>query len=268
MRKSDPTRRRNTIAACVLSLTIIVLALSSCGAVAAPLRAAANPDAVFYEANRLYAREQYAAAAEKYQELIHAGYRSGHLYYNLGNAYYKQGVKGRAVLYYEKARRLIPQDADLKANLAYVNAGNGWLRGVATLAYFFPPNQVYFNASLCFFILATLICATLLLPAKVRPEGEKRWKPWFQGVFYLVCCLFGLSLVLAGLTYYEQSQPQAVVTRTHSPVRFEPNSGGTVYYQLREGNVIKVLEKRGRWLMIQRPDGKRGWMAADALEMI
>ena len=31
-------------------------------------------------------------------------------YANLGNAYFKTGQKGRAILNYERARRLMPQD--------------------------------------------------------------------------------------------------------------------------------------------------------------
>ncbi len=51
--------------------------------------------------------------AEKFQA-------SAHLFFNTGNCYLKLGQKGYAVLYYEKAKRLLPQDPDIEHNLKHV----------------------------------------------------------------------------------------------------------------------------------------------------
>ncbi len=75
----------------------------------------------FFEANRAYKSDQYREAAEGYLNLVEKGFKSGHLYYNLGNAYFRLGDLGKAILYYEKARLLIPRNDDLRFNLSHAN---------------------------------------------------------------------------------------------------------------------------------------------------
>ena len=47
-----------------------------------------------------------------------SGLESGELHYNLGNAWFRLGELGPAILHYERARRSMPRDDDLAANLA------------------------------------------------------------------------------------------------------------------------------------------------------
>jgi tetratricopeptide (TPR) repeat protein len=68
-------------------------------------------------AHQLYESGQYAKAAEAYQQLVDQGYSDAALFYNLGNAYFKQGDIGRAILNYRRAERLHPRDPDTRANL-------------------------------------------------------------------------------------------------------------------------------------------------------
>jgi len=75
----------------------------------------------FFEANQAYKTERYPEALAGYGKLLDAGYRSGHMYYNLGNAHLRQGELGRAILAYERARILMPRDADLLFNLRYAS---------------------------------------------------------------------------------------------------------------------------------------------------
>ena len=68
-------------------------------------------------ANQLYEDADYVESASAYQQLVGQGYTNFRLYYNLGNAYYKRGDLGRALVNYLRAQRLSPRDADVKANL-------------------------------------------------------------------------------------------------------------------------------------------------------
>ena len=82
----------------------------------------ANLKRLFYRGNDFYEKGEYAEAAAEYGNILKAGYQSGPLYYNLGNAYFKMGDLGEAVLNYERAKRLIPRDADLNANYRFARA--------------------------------------------------------------------------------------------------------------------------------------------------
>lgn len=61
--------------------------------------------------------EQYREAAKEFETTLADGYRSGAVYYNLGNAYFRAGEYGRAILNYRKAKPYLPRDPYLKANL-------------------------------------------------------------------------------------------------------------------------------------------------------
>jgi tetratricopeptide (TPR) repeat protein len=56
---------------------------------------------------------------EIYQKLVNAGYSAGELYYNLGNAYYRIGDYKSAILNYERAKLLMPDNENVLTNLEY-----------------------------------------------------------------------------------------------------------------------------------------------------
>lgn len=72
------------------------------------------------EADSAYVRDDFPRAIELYRTALNQGEVSATLYYNLGNAYYRDGKLGRAVISYERALRLDPANADARANLAFV----------------------------------------------------------------------------------------------------------------------------------------------------
>lgn len=61
--------------------------------------------------------DDYRQAAALWASLIGEEYQSGAVLYNIGNAYMRAGEYGRAVAAYRKARRYLPRDPYLDANL-------------------------------------------------------------------------------------------------------------------------------------------------------
>jgi tetratricopeptide (TPR) repeat protein len=234
----------------------------------------AKPETVFQQANGFYQKGDYRNAAALYRQLADSGYASGNLYYNLGNACYKMGQKGLAILYYQKAQRLIPGDADLKANLSYVQdkigqSGRGtWVYELNHfLAYLATIDQWAVIGSVLFFILCGLIIFVVLFPQKIR-NGDGRWQPlWLYGLLS-IGILFLISLSITFLTARELSKVQAVAISQSAEVRFEPNPAATLYYELKEGAVVNIVEEKDGWALIKRPDGKRGWVEQKNLARI
>ena len=73
------------------------------------LSQAPSPTDLMAEANAQYERGEYGDAAQQYEALIASGYEDAALYYNLGNAYFKKGELGLAVLNYLRAEELSPR---------------------------------------------------------------------------------------------------------------------------------------------------------------
>ncbi len=103
-------------------LTAFVL-LIACTEVAR-LRAAPDPESLtrtFAQANEAYQKGDYGSAEQSYRKLLGAAVDSGSVNYNLGNACFKQKRLGEAIYYWEKARRKMPGDRDVRENLELAN---------------------------------------------------------------------------------------------------------------------------------------------------
>ena len=61
-----------------------------------------NAVGAFDTGNVHYRDGNYADAITAYQEAIEGGYASGALFYNLGNAYFRNDELGQAIRFYEK----------------------------------------------------------------------------------------------------------------------------------------------------------------------
>ena len=94
----------------------------------------------FARGNQFYAAGKYAESAAAYEAQVKRGEDSANLFYNLGDAYYRLGNRGRAILNYRRALALEPSHAEAAANLAFVGGGrpaNGGIGapGVETLSW-------------------------------------------------------------------------------------------------------------------------------------
>jgi tetratricopeptide (TPR) repeat protein len=260
------SRSTKTIITICAAVGMLILTLSTlCTAQPTPN----DPKATFAAAGAAYAKGRYPQAIALYQQITAQGYESGPLYYNLGNAYYKTGAVGQAVLYYEKARRLSPGDADLQANLAYAlkNVNEGaqtwqnrfWEKTVTRLTL----EQGWVAASLCFLILAGLIILVIL-----KPEQLNHGKPWLRIALTLdaLCLVILLSLTIC--TEIDHSRRYAVAIKDGGQARFEPNPQATLHFVLPEGARLQILEQKTGWSLVQRRDGVRGWVQAGYLKTI
>ena len=103
----------------VIAVVAVLFAALCCTPVGAKDRAYA---AVWDSANTAYIGADYEAAIKNYEQLLDSGYESARLYFNLGNAYFKKGMNGRAILNYNKALKLAPGNDDIRYNLSLANA--------------------------------------------------------------------------------------------------------------------------------------------------
>ena len=113
-RETDREARKGTeMKKNILLLFIVLSASLNVGAVEDYL-------SKFNDAAKLYENAQYSKAIDAYEIILSSGQRNAALYYNLGNAYYKNGKIGKAVLNYERAKRLRPQDPAIRYNLSFL----------------------------------------------------------------------------------------------------------------------------------------------------
>jgi tetratricopeptide (TPR) repeat protein len=220
--------------------------------------AANAPGALFYQANIYYQESKYDAAIKGYERLIDRGLESGNLYYNLGNCYFKKGDFGLAVLNYERARVLIPNDSDLKSNYDYALQrlnldpqvfGNLFDRVVNGLFQAMTINYLTILLSVIYIVLIISFMLNLFLGTFKRFSG---------GLICLLLALFILSAFALNrkINYLNKV---AIVVIKEADVKFEPLENATTYFKLSEGSKVEVVEKAQDWYKIRRFDKKLGW---------
>ena len=260
IRSLERTRRLGRLATAAVALLVL---LGAGGGFAAE-----TGQATFYRANGLYAEGKYADAAAEYERLLATGVASANTYFNLGNAYLKAGKTGRAVLAYERARRLAPGDPDLRANLTFARPPDTapppapwWTRVLFPLAGSWSSDTLLLAAGCAWWLLMGLLAAGRFLPAARRATSR-------------AALLAGAALVVLAasaswrLATVDLRPAAVVVAPDEVAVRFEPSSGGTVYFQAKPGTTLRLLGMREGWAQVERDDGHRGWIERDAIDPV
>jgi tetratricopeptide (TPR) repeat protein len=76
-----------------------------------------------------FLKNNFSKTIEIYESLIQIEkVNSPYIYYNLSNAYYRNGNLGKAILNVEKALGLAPRDIEIKNNAEYLNTVAGQIR--------------------------------------------------------------------------------------------------------------------------------------------
>lgn len=225
----------------------------------------------FQEGNRLYREGDFRAALESYVLIEESGFESGPLFYNMGNAYFKLGHLGAAILYYERAIQLLPGDDDVRANLELARSLT--VDQVTPLPGFLPFRilrwwvDLLSPSALAWLVGSAWVLALGALSVRVlRPDGPLgRWSlrvAWLAGV---VTVVFGLNLVIreAGLGVPDR----AVVMAESVDVQSAPSDDPSLQvFTVHEGTTVRIDRRSDDWLEVVLSDGQVGWLRAGAVE--
>lgn len=227
-----------------------------------------NLSRLFVEANTKYEECDYDKSAALYNKILSDKFESGAVYYNLGNCYFKKGDIGRAILFYERAARLIPMDRDLKANYKYALSEAGisglsikknWFLMVRDNVFgYFTINGI----TVLMFSLYVLIAVIVFLG--IALSLPKRY--WIT-----VTVVFSLILIIGFSSFMEKKSllnNEAVVLKDMAEARFEPSQNATKHFSLPEGLKVRIIDSRNCWVKIKRYDGKIGWVESVSIEVI
>lgn len=223
----------------------------------------------FEAANAAYAEGRYAEAAEIYEALL-AETPDAQVYYNLGNAQFKQGELAQAILAYERALRLRPNYPDAKYNLAFAQSRitdniveqdffvSSWVRAVRNSL----SEQTWVILSICLFILALVGLLLFLLGREPWLRKTAFHTAWIALLFSLIAGLNATSLHKRDTLRNEAIITQGVVNAKSSPDR-----SGTDLFTIHEGTKVTIRETIGEWANI-RVGNNEGWIRLQNLERI
>jgi tetratricopeptide (TPR) repeat protein len=233
----------------------------------------AGQGAFFDEGNQRYQEGDFDSALERYAQILDDGLESGVLYYNIGNTYFKLGELGPAILYYERARRLMPGDGDLLANLDLARSLTAddiaplpgfWLfRAVSWWVELLPRRALVWLVAIAYLIAIAAAILVILRPSTVLAAWGRRLA--IAGA--TVTLVFGVNLAVRELGV--GAAEEAVIMAKETAVQSAPSDDGALQiFAVHEGTKVRTDRRSDAWIEIILEDGKVGWVRADQLEPI
>ncbi len=223
------------------------------------------------KAEKSYSEKNYKEAITSYEAILREGLISYKLYYNLGNAYYKNNQLGRAIYNYELANKLQPNNQDVKINLKIANektidkieSKENFFIGAIKSGLVNSLSTTGWAWVSVFSLCGALVFAFLFFIT--RQIALKRIGFFLSAISLIV---FVASMVL-GHTAVEDKQVTnfAIITTRESKVHEEPNANSTSKFSLHEGTRISVLESNSDWTNIKLENGNEGWVKTTDLGM-
>ena len=203
-----------------------------------------------------YQAGQYAQAVDHFsKQLSLPTAEKGPLYYNIGNAYYKQGQYAKAYWAYQKACRYLPRDADLYHNLILTETQLGFAPIKDTGIVLWVKQFPFFNArEYTIGLWLSLTAFSIVFWIALRFRVYKR---------ALILSALMLFLFATGTGYrYYQSHMQAsgVVIGTQSALKAGPSPTLPTLTALPAGTLCRHGRKENGWVEIHANNALSGWI--------
>lgn len=222
--------------------------------------ATASDTGDFARGNALYADGKFADAASAYELQVHRGEYSANLFYNLANAYFRRGDRGRAILNYQRALLLEPAHAEAVANLAFVRGRVPAPTTVSGFADWFGIDGWTWLAAGSGWLAVVGLGATSFRP-------RFRWATLIAGLMGAAVC--GCSVwAVARLNGGAKNPARAVVLADGTKALYSPADNFKAVFTLPAGGEVLVLSEQGAWDYVELGDGSRGWVSAERIEKV
>ncbi len=226
----------------------------------------------YKKANQFYAKQDYENAITLYKALIADKKISAEIYYNLGNSYFKTGKVSLAIIAYERAKKIAPDDEDIDFNLKIASLKTidridvvpdvfykRWYRSASLLFSANGWSTLFIISIWLFFISAAIYILGKSIAIKKL------------GFFVMITFLFITSFgyLMASSSYsIAHGEEHGIVMAPSVYVKSSPDEKGNDLFILHEGTKVEVMETFENWNKIKIANGNIGWLKKNEIEKI
>lgn len=222
---------------------------------------------------KAYNENDYERAIDEWRSCVDNGIEDADLFYNLGNAYFRNAKLGFAIFYYKSALRLRPNDADIQHNLVYAQAmtkdkvDNDDEENPLLAGLFKAHHALSLKVQL-FILLGLFWLITLAAIGNKISINDKR-KNIFMGIIFAltaIVCVIGAS---AGYKIFlAETEVTGVVTAADADVTSAPNNKAQTLNTLSEGTSFEVLSQQGQFVEIRLGEKVKGFVKTSDVGII
>jgi len=233
---------------------------------------AENAKTLFQIANDHYAKGEYEQSILLYDSIIKNDIESTGIYFNLGNAWYKSDDIPMAILYYEKAKKLEPNNKDINYNLELANSRIA--DRVENVPEFFLKtwwnNILYlFNEKqwtrLNILTFALFLIFTIIFFISKKPSLKK-----LGFMTSLILLLLSFVIGIIGFRSYKikTTHNTAILFTPTVNIKSAPDDNSSTIFILHQGTKLTLLDKSGEWQKVKIANGSEGWLYTTDFEKI
>jgi len=233
---------------------------------------AQNPEQEAAQAAKAYNLKQYSEAIALYEKIIDGGYESYALYYNLGNAYFRNNEIAPAIFYYEKGLKLAPHNEDIIHNIEVVNSKlidkvemvpelfyKRWWKQVLN----FMDIDTLATLNIILLTLALILIAIYIALSNILIRKISFW----TGISLLF--IFSIGVVAASQrNHYLNEQHEAIIFIQTVNIKSSPDENSKDIFVLHEGTKVTLLDMVAEWQEIRIANGSTGWIKVSDIRKI
>jgi len=228
------------------------------------------------DAIKAYQEENYEEAVNILEEEVKVqkekGLESSNLYYNLGNAYFRDNEIAKAILNYERAILINPGDRDIRQNLEFARTKTedkiisvdtfflqSWFDSVQNL----QSSNAWAKLSVFLFIAFMISLGIFFFVNKLTIKKVT----FYTGIITLTL------LIITNIFSYRQknkilNRDTAIIMAGSASITSSPDSNSKESFILHSGTKVKINKHDGSWMEIEIDNGNVGWVNKDKLEVI
>lgn len=237
-----------------------------------PVYAQSSVDEMMKNANEFYVKGQFEESIKIYESIIKEGYEGASLFYNLGNAYYRVGKIGYAILNFEKALKLSPDDEDIQHNLQLAKLNLKDKIDALPPFFLFRIWESLLSVfsvdgwTILSYILFLLFLFALGFYFFAKDITQQRIA-FYSFIFILFLFISSATLLVVKLNQ-EIKLKYGIVLQTSLTAKTSPDPQGRVAFVIHEGLKVKLEDQVDRWIKIRLEDGQVGWVEKETIGII
>jgi tetratricopeptide (TPR) repeat protein len=231
-----------------------------------------QPESLFNQGNAAYQEGDFAAAEKYYRQVLESGFENGQLYFNLGNACFKQKKLGAAIYYWERARLLLPSDRELRENLELANLlivdqieipeepfPVRVLKGIRDLFTIRQESRV---------VIALFLLANVLFFLYIVLKNSRRAFRAFIGFMIAGALTVLMAGSLAWKIYERDFRQKGIVLEQRVDVLSGPGEDNITVFTIHEGIKVRIHASTDGWHQISLPNGWNGWLPQNTIGIL
>lgn len=227
---------------------------------------------LFSRANLYFQQQEYDSAEKVFNQILQYDSSFAEVWFNLGNVYFRKDETAKAILCYERAKKLSPADEDIDFNLHIANLRVTdkidplprifYLRWIDAASFWFSSEKWALIIVVLFWLLVIcILCYFLVHSIAIRKFG-----------FFSAALALALMVCSYALVFHQQNliygTERGIITAASVYVKSSPDEKSSDLFILHEGTRVDVLDELNGWKKIRIANGSIGWVIQNTFETI